>query len=332
MRPESDIKERCQEYQRDINRMIDSVGNIFIGQGEVVREVFVALIAGGHVLIEGLPGLGKTLLVKTLADVLDLSFSRIQFTPDLMPADIIGTTILHRDDNERPLFTFQKGPLFTNILLADEINRATSKTQSALLEAMQEYQVTTGGNQYPLDRPFFVLATQNPIEMEGTYPLPEAQMDRFFFKIRISYPAFEDLEKIIDLTTSTEVHKTDKVCKRERLIEIQRAARMILVSQEVKRYAIRIVLSTHRDSPYTSELARRYIRYSASPRGIQALILGGKVLALQDGRFNVSYEDIRRVALPALRHRLLLNFEGDANNIETDEIISDILKNFNLCG
>lgn len=326
MKYESDSDRMYREYQKDIHDVISAVGDVLIGQEEVVQQVVVALIAGGHVLIEGVPGLGKTLLVKTIAEVLELSFSRIQCTPDLMPADIIGTKILHRQEGGPPEFTFQKGPVFTNVLLADEINRATPKTQSALLEAMQEYHVTTGGDEYRLDDPFFVLATQNPIEMEGTYPLPEAQLDRFFFKIRISYPAFKDLEKIADLTTSTENRHVRKVWGRERLLAIRGAARKILVSDEVRQYAVKIVLATHYDSPYSSEMAKKYVRLGASPRGIQALLLGGKVLAMMDGRFNLSVEDVRKVAITALRHRVLLNFEGEAGNIETDAIIAEILK------
>lgn len=326
MKSESNIEEMCRVYQKKIQEMISAVGDVFVGQEEVVQEVIVALIAGGHVLIEGVPGLGKTLLVKTLARVLDLSFSRIQFTPDLMPADIIGTRILHRSESGPTEFIFQRGPVFTNILLADEINRATPKTQSALLEAMQEHHVTTGGDEYQLDDPFFVLATQNPIEMEGTYPLPEAQLDRFFFKIKISYPAFRDLERIADLTTSVNKPAVQKICNKAMLLEIRDAAKKIIMSPEVRQYAVQIVLSTRPDSPYGSEMAKKYIRYGASPRGIQALILGAKVLALKSGRFNLGYEDIRKVSLTALRHRILLNFEGEAGNIDTDTIISEILK------
>ena len=320
------MKEMFQECQGDIAAIINAVGEVFVGQEEVVREVIIAMIAGGHVLIEGVPGLGKTLLVKTLASVFDLSFSRIQFTPDLMPADIIGTKILLNEEDRQARFAFQKGPVFTNILLADEINRATPKTQSALLEAMQEFHVTTGGNQYPLADPFFVLATQNPIEMEGVYPLPEAQLDRFFFKIIISLPAFQDLEKIVDLTTSVDSYVARKTCNLERFLKIREVVRSILVSQEVKQYAVRTVLSTHQDSPYSTDTVKKCVRFGASPRAIQALILGGKVLALQDGRFNLSFEDIRKVAIPALRHRILLNFEGEVNNIKTDDIILEALK------
>lgn len=326
MENNSEIENRCEEYKKDISNIIKSVGEAFIGQDEVVHDVIIALIAGGHVLIEGVPGIGKTLLVKSLAEVLDISFSRVQFTPDLMPADIIGTKILNRAEDGRSLFTFQKGPVFTNILLADEINRATPKTQSALLEAMQEYHVTTGGDQYLLDAPFFVLATQNPIEMEGTYPLPEAQLDRFFFKIKISYPTIKDIEKIIDLTTSNIKGITRKVCDKARLLEIRATTRNILISQEVKQYAIKVVLGTHPDSPYCSKLSKKYVLYGGSPRAIQTLILGAKVLALQDGRYNLSYEDIRKVAIPALRHRIILNFEGETSNVTTDEIVSEILR------
>ena len=329
MTSEQSNEDSYREYQQDISNIIDAVEEVFVGQEEVVQQVVTSLIAGGHVLIEGVPGLGKTLLVKTIAEVLDISFSRIQFTPDLMPADIIGTRILHRDEGGRAEFTFQKGPVFTNVLLADEINRATPKTQSALLEAMQEYHVTAGGDQYNIADPFFVIATQNPIEMEGTYPLPEAQLDRFFFKVRISYPAFKDLEKIADLTTSTEAPVIQKVSDREKLLKIREATRNILVSAEVKQYVIKTVLATHPDSPYSSEMAKKYVRYGASPRAVQALILGGKVLAMQDGRFNLGYEDVRKVALSVLRHRILLNFEGEANNIDTDDIITEILRTVN---
>jgi MoxR-like ATPase len=326
MKPEINIKERCREYQKNINHIVDTVGEVFIGQEEVVQQAVVALIANGHVLIEGVPGLGKTLLVKTIADSLDVSFSRIQFTPDLMPADIIGTRVMHRVEGGPPDFTFQKGPVFTNVLLADEINRATPKTQSALLEAMQEYHVTAGGDQYDLDDPFFVLATQNPIEMEGTYPLPEAQLDRFIFKIKIQYPSFSDLEKIADMTTSRETQNVTPVSDRKQLLELREAARMILVSEEVKQYAVKVVIATHPDSPYSNEIVKKYVRYGSSPRGVQALILGGKVLSLKDGRFNLGYDDIRKVAFTSLRHRVLLNFEGEANNVDTDNIISDILR------
>ncbi|MBI4827135.1 MAG: AAA family ATPase [Nitrospirae bacterium] len=326
MKSDSEIEKTCGESQKKINDIISAIGNVFVGQENVVNEVVVALIAGGHVLIEGVPGLGKTLLVKSLAEALDLSFSRIQFTPDLMPADITGTSILHRDEGGHPEFTFQKGPVFANIVLADEINRATPKTQSALLEAMQERHVTISGKQYKLDEPFFILATQNPIEMEGTFPLPEAQLDRFFFKIKISYPSFKDLEKIADISTSVNDFVIQKICGREELLKIREAAENILVSQEVKQFAIKVVLATQPDSPYAVAEAKKYIRYGASPRGVQALISGGKVLALRDGRFNLSYDDIRKAALAALRHRILLNFEGEANNMETDGIISTILK------
>lgn len=326
MKSEIITEEIFREYQQSIHDIGDEVEKVFVGQEEVVQQVVIALIAGGHVLIEGVPGLGKTLLVKTIADVLELSFSRIQCTPDLMPADIIGTKILHREEGGYPAFSFQRGPVFTNVLLADEINRATPKTQSALLEAMQEYQVTAGGERYKLEEPFFVLATQNPIEMEGTYPLPEAQLDRFFFKIRIAYPAFKDLESIADLTTSTEDRIVKKVCDGEKLLKIRETTRKILVSGDVKQYAVQTVLATHSDSPYSSDMAKKYVRYGASPRGIQALILGGKVLAMKDGRYNLSYEDIKKVALTALRHRILLNFEGEANNINTDDIIIEILR------
>ncbi|MBI4844439.1 MAG: AAA family ATPase [Nitrospirae bacterium] len=326
MKSEKEIEEACRESQKKISGIISAIGNVFVGQEDVVEQVVVALIAGGHVLIEGVPGLGKTLLVKSLAEALDLSFSRIQFTPDLMPADITGTKILHRDEGGHPEFTFQKGPVFANIVLADEINRATPKTQSALLEAMQEHHVTVSGEEYKLDDPFFMLATQNPIEMEGTFPLPEAQLDRFFFKIKILYPSFNDLERIADISTSAVGRAIQKICGKTELFKIREAAENILVSQEAKRFAVKLVLATQSDSPYASAEAKNYIRYGASPRGVQALISGGKVLALRDGRFNLSYDDIRKVALPALRHRILLNFEGEANNMETDGIISAILR------
>jgi len=308
-----------------INLLKDTVNRVFIGNEDVVREVIVAFLAGGHVLLEGVPGLGKTLLVKTLSQALDLRFARIQFTPDIMPPDILGTNILVEDERGRRHFSFQKGPVFANLILADEINRATPKTQSALLEVMQEKQITIGGKVYRLEEPFFVLATQNPIEMEGTYPLPEAQLDRFFFKLKVKYPSAQDLKRILDLTEENEF-KVRKVLSRDDIAQTRRVLREILVSDELKNYVIRLVLATHPDSKYEVESVRKFVRYGSSPRGAQTIVLGAKVLALSSGRYNVSFEDIKQVAYPALRHRILLNFHGEAEKIDTDTIIEDIMQ------
>lgn len=315
-----------QDFTDVVDRIKKEISKVIVGYDEIINFTIISLLSGGHVLLEGVPGIGKTLLVRTLSEILDLKFSRIQFTPDLMPADITGTNIILEDENGRKYFKFQEGPIFANIILADEINRATPKTQSALLEAMQEGSVTSGGIIYSLPKPFFVMATQNPIEMEGTYPLPEAQLDRFFFKLILTPPSQEELLEIIERTTNVETPKVNKVADGETIEELKKIVRSVPVPMAVKEYAVKIVLATHPESPYAPEKVKKYVRYGASPRGAQALILGGKALALIEGRSNVSFKNIKKVAVPALRHRIILSFEGEAEGITTDEIIEDILE------
>src|SRR2546426_104947 len=317
---------RVQEFVSAFNALRAEVEKVIVGQREIVTHVLIGMFAGGHVLLEGVPGLGKTLLIKTLAEGLEFSFSRIQFTPDLMPADIIGTNIIVEDAAGRKHFQFQQGPIFAHILLADEINRATPKTQSALLEGMQEGCVTVGGASRPLPSPFFVLATQNPIEMEGTYPLPEAQLDRFVFKLRVPFPGLADLQAIIDRTTGPDEPAAHQVADGPAVVRMQALARQVPVATHVREYAARLVLSTHPESPGAVQAARRFVRYGASPRGMQALILAGKVRALSQGRLNVAIDDLRSLALPALRHRLILNFEGEAEGTDTDAVIRDAVQ------
>jgi len=303
--------------------------SIVVGQERVIRELLLALLAGGHVLLEGVPGLGKTLLVRTLSDALALKFARIQFTPDLMPADIVGTTIVteHSDNNapgSRRIFSFQPGPIFANIVLADEVNRATPKTQSALLEGMQEHTVSVGDTTRLLPNPFFVLATQNPLEMEGTYPLPEAQLDRFLLKVLVSFPNAKDLMRIIDTTVGTQKLQAKQVASGEQLMDLIETARAVPVATHVKEYAIRLLLATHPDQEDAPEQVRKFVRYGASPRGLQALIMTGKVRALLEGRYNVSLEDLQNVAFPALRHRIILNFDGLADGVTSEDLIEAI--------
>ena len=300
------------------------VGKVIVGQRELVRQTVTALLANSHALLEGVPGLGKTMLIRTIADVIDCSFNRIQFTPDLMPADITGTNILVEEGGAR-VFRFQSGPIFANLVLADEINRATPKTQSSLLEAMQEHQVTVARQRYPLDPPFFVLATQNPLEMEGTYPLPEAQLDRFMFKVMVPFPSEDDLVAIMDRTTGADSPTASKICTGAEIVEMQRLARAVPIAPHVTAYAVSVLAASHPDQPRAPELVRQYVRYGGSPRGAQALVAGGKIYALLDGRFNVSIDDIRAVALPALRHRVILNFEGEAEGITSEAIVRSIL-------
>jgi MoxR-like ATPase len=302
------------------------VEKVIVGHREIIDHVLIGMFAGGHVLLEGAPGLGKTLLVKTLAEGLELSFSRIQFTPDLMPADIIGTNIIVEDADGRKHFQFQQGPIFAHILLADEINRATPKTQSALLEGMQEASVTTGGASRPLPRPFFVLATQNPIEMEGTYPLPEAQLDRFLLKLRVRYPAVEELNAIIDRTTQARPVSVERVMSGGNVMAYRELIREVPIADHVRALASTIIMATHPMWEHSPESARRFIRYGASPRGAQALVLGAKVRALTQGRFNVSVDDLRALAAPALRHRIILNFEGEAEGVDTDTLVGQIVE------
>ncbi|MDR7415425.1 MAG: MoxR family ATPase [Armatimonadota bacterium] len=313
------------EFQHLYRRIRSEVGKVMVGHEELVELVLVALFAGGHVLLEGVPGVGKTLLVKTVARVLNLRFSRIQFTPDLMPADIVGTNVLVTDEDGRRHFTFQPGPVFSQLVLADEINRATPKTQSALLEAMQELAVTVSGVSYPLERPFFVLATQNPIEMEGTYPLPEAQLDRFFFKLRVPYPDVDSLVEILDRTTGAVLSEAEPVADGATVLAMQALVREVAVAPHLLGYVARLVEATHPTSPRCSALVSRFVRYGSSPRGAQAILLGAKVRALAAGRAHVSAEDIRSVVLPALRHRILLNFEGEAEGVDPDRILRDVL-------
>lgn len=313
------------------NKLEQELRSIVIGQERVIRELLLALLSGGHVLLEGVPGLGKTLLVRTLADALTLKFARIQFTPDLMPADIVGTTIVTEQSDSagggsKRVFSFQPGPIFANIVLADEVNRATPKTQSALLEGMQERTVSVGDRTRPLPQPFFVLATQNPLEMEGTYPLPEAQLDRFLLKIMVNFPKAEDLMRIVDTTVGTQSLKATSVATGEQLQHMVEIARAVLVATHIKEYAVRLLLATHPDQEDAPEKVRQYVRYGASPRGLQAIITTSRVRALLEGRYNVSMEDIRSVAFPALRHRLMLNFDGLADGITPEHLIETILE------
>jgi MoxR-like ATPase len=300
------------------------VGRVIVGQRDLVRQTLTCLLANGHALLEGVPGLGKTMLVRTIADVIDCTFNRIQFTPDLMPADITGTNILIEEGGSRQ-FRFQPGPVFANLVLADEINRATPKTQSSLLEAMQEHQVTVARQRYPLDAPFFVLATQNPLEMEGTYPLPEAQLDRFIFKVLVPFPSEADLISIVERTTGSETQTARQVTTAAEIVEMQRLARSVPIAPHVTAFAVSILSATHPDQPRAPQLVREYVRYGASPRGAQALVTAGKIFALLDGRSNVSVDDVREAALPALRHRLILNFEGEAEGITTEAVVRTIL-------
>ncbi len=318
--------ERVERFGRAFEDLRGEIQKVIVGHEEIVEQVLVCLFSGGHVLLEGVPGLGKTLLVKTLAGCLDLSFSRIQFTPDLMPADIIGTNIIVEDAEGRRLFRFQRGPIFAHIVLADEVNRATPKTQSALLEAMQEGSVTASGIVHRVPVPFFILATQNPIEMEGTYPLPEAQLDRFLFKLKVRYPALEELNEIIDRTTRVEEPTVACVLSGEQVGAFKELVREVPIASHVRELASMIVMATHPQWERAPEAARRYIRYGASPRAAQALVLGGKVLALRAGRFNVSVEDLKSIALPALRHRIILNFEGEAEGVDVDQLILQVVE------
>ena len=320
-----ELRRQLDEFRADFDTLRDEVRKVIVGHEEIVDGTLTALIAGGHVLLEGVPGLGKTLLVRTLADALRLKFQRIQFTPDLMPADLIGTNVVLESPEGGRRFEFQQGPVFSNLLLADEINRATPKTQSALLEAMQERSVTVAGKTHILDRPFFVMATQNPLEMEGTYPLPEAQLDRFFFKLLVKFPSAEDLEAILDRTTEATEPRAEPVFDGKRIVELSQLARRIPIAGELRRYAIALVMATHPEGEYATEMARRYVRYGSSPRGAQALILAAKISAILDHRYHVAREDIRAAALPALRHRLILNFEGQAENVQADDIIGNLL-------
>ena len=314
-----------EEFSRLAQAIEAEVGRVIVGQKEVVRSVIICILAGRHALLEGVPGLGKTVLIRTLADALDLKFARIQFTPDLMPSDITGTDIMEETEEGRRFFRFHEGPVFANLILADEINRATPKTQSALLEAMQEKTVTVANRSFTLEPPFFVLATQNPLEMEGTYPLPEAQLDRFMFKVNVDYPTVEDLVNILDRTTGADIPLPQKVADGKQVIAMGKLALNTPVASHITDYVARLIVATHPENPTATEMVRQYVRYGASPRGAQALIIGAKVNALLEGRFNVAFEDVQAVAAPALRHRLLLNFEGLAEAINPDTIITDLV-------
>jgi len=325
---ETQVEHQVAEFREEFGRLREEIGRMIVGHEDVVEGVLVCLFSGGHVLLEGVPGLGKTLLVRTLSQALSLEFSRIQFTPDLMPADIIGTNIITEDPQTgRRHFEFQRGPLFAQMILADEINRATPKTQSALLEAMQEHTVTSGGTKYSLDEPFLVMATQNPIEQEGTYPLPEAQLDRFFFKLVVGYSGREDLKTILDRTTTGFKPEIKPVLSGERIIEGQELVKRVVVASHVQDYAIRLVLATHPNGPLATEAVNKYVRWGSSPRGAQAVTLASKIYAMLDGRYNVSFDDVKKAALPGLRHRLLLNFEGEAEGLSTDYVVNDIIEN-----
>ncbi len=325
--PAIETREEAEQQATRFRRLVEDlkaeVGQVIVGMEQVVENTLIALLVGGHVLLEGVPGLGKTLLVRTLADALDLRFSRIQFTPDLMPADITGTTVLFEKPSGEREFQFQPGPVFANVILADEINRATPKTQSALLEAMQEHSVTVAGTSRILEEPFLVFATQNPIEMEGTYPLPEAQLDRFLFKVSVEFPSLEELHEIMNRTTGHQIPHARVVASREEILSLSAVARQVAVADHVQDFALRLVLATHPEQQEAPEAVKRFVRYGASPRGGQALILSGKVRALMAGRFNVALEDLRASSLCSLRHRLVLNFEGRAEGVLPDDLITE---------
>lgn len=318
-------EEKISKFRATYDALTAEIGKVIVGQKTIVDGTVNALFANGHVLLEGVPGLGKTLLVRTLSQVLDLSFNRIQFTPDLMPADVIGTNMVHETSDGKRAFEFQHGPIFSHLILADEINRATPKTQSAMLEAMQEGSVTAGGKIRKLDSPFFVLATQNPIDQEGTYPLPEAQLDRFFYKLLVGYPSADELSEVIARTTEENQVQVNKVVDGHALSELQLMVKQVPVASHVKDYAIRLVLASHPNTETALEITNKFLRFGSSPRGAQSLLLGAKVRALTEGRFNVSFDDIHAVALPALRHRLIVNFEAEAEGITTDHILDKIL-------
>jgi MoxR-like ATPase len=320
------LREETTAFRKSIALLREEIGKAIVGHRDVVDGVITCLLAGGHALLEGVPGLGKTMLVRTLSETLRLTFSRIQFTPDLMPADILGTTVIDDSQGGGKVFEFRKGPVFANIVLADEINRATPKTQSALLEAMQEHHVSVGKRSFTLEEPFVVLATQNPLEMEGTYPLPEAQLDRFLFKLHVPYPNREELHEILDRTTGNAQEPMRAVLDRDAILEMQKLVRRVPVARHVQDYAVRVVLATHPGGVDSPDLAKRFVRFGASPRGAQSVLLAAKIRALFEGRFAASSDDVRAVVLPALRHRVLLNFEGEAEGIKTDQVITQILE------
>ncbi|MEZ6212513.1 MAG: MoxR family ATPase [Phycisphaerales bacterium] len=313
----------AEQFRKDFLAVREQIARVVVGQSKVIDGVLISLFSNGHALLEGVPGIGKTLLIRTLASALHLDFGRIQFTPDLMPADITGTTVINESENRRE-FVFERGPVFTQILLADEINRATPKTQSAMLEAMQERSVTVGGVSHPLPSPFFVMATQNPIEQEGTYPLPEAQLDRFFFKLTVGYSDRAELSEILNRTTKGAKIDANPVLDADRILAHQHLVTQVAIADHVQDFAVRMVLATHPGGEFATPQVNRFIRVGASPRAAQALVLGAKCRALVAGRFAVSVDDIKAIALPALRHRMLLNFEGAAEGITTDDIVENI--------
>jgi MoxR-like ATPase len=316
----------ADEFRETAAAIETQVGQVIVGQAELVRHTLITLLAGGNALLEGVPGLGKTMLVRTLSQAVDCSFSRIQFTPDLMPADIVGTNLIVEDENGRRQFQFEAGPIFANLVLADEINRSTPKTQSAMLEAMQEHSVTVAKQTRRLPEPFFVLATQNPLEMEGTYPLPEAQLDRFFFKVDVPFPSVDDLVEIANRTTVMTTPSAHPAADSEKIRAMQSLARGVPIASHVTTFAARLLKATHPEDPASPPAVRQFVRYGASPRGMQAMILAGKIIALLDGRYSVAFDDIRQAAVPALRHRLITNFEAQAEGMTADVIVAEILK------
>lgn len=320
------FEQSAAAFVESFRRVHKEISKVIVGHDRLIEDVLTGLFAGGHVLLEGVPGIGKTMLVSTLARSVDSHFARIQFTPDLMPSDIIGTRVVNEDELGKKHFLFQKGPVFTQVLLADEINRATPKTQSALLEAMQEKTVTVAGTRHPLDPPFFVLATQNPLEMEGTYPLPEAQLDRFLFKLLVTFPPLEDLIEVARRTTRRDTPHAEKVIHADDVVRFAVVVRDVPIAPHVEKYAARVLLATHPGGGHETPKVKQFVKYGASPRGLQAMILGGKVRALLDGRFNVSIEDVQQIAPPSLRHRLILNFEGEAEEVKQDDIVKEIIE------
>ncbi len=320
------MQAQAEQFRQRYAAVREQIGRVIVGHDDIVHGVLTAMFVGGHCLLEGVPGLGKTMLIRTLSETMNLDFNRVQFTPDLMPSDILGTNMIVENSEGRRAFEFQKGPIFTQICLADEINRATPKTQSALLETMQEGTVTIAGKRYELKKPFFVLATQNPIEQEGTYPLPEAQLDRFLFKLVVGYSGREELNTIIDRTTKGTVVVPEKVMASAEIIQWQQLVRQVILAPHVQDYVARLILATHPEGPYAPSVTNQFVRWGASPRGAQTIALASKVRALLDSRFNVSFEDVRRVYLPAMRHRVVLNFEAQSEGLSTDKVLLDILE------
>src|SRR2546428_9101917 len=322
----SDLERQMESFQAEFRRVHSEISKVIVGYSDIIDDILMTILGKGHVLLEGVPGLGKTKLVQTLSDALHLRSARIQFTPDLMPADIVGTNVVQENEQGDKFLDFQSGPIFANIILADEINRATPKTQSALLEAMQEKTVTVGKQTYKLEQPFVVLATLNPLELEATYPLPEAQLDRFFVKLRMDFPSQDDIHIILDQTTQLEEPTVERIWDADKILELRDVALAVPISEQVQDYAIRIVMATQPSTGQAHEQTKKYLRYGASPRGGQALIIGGKVRALLSGRSGVAFEDIRHLGLPPLRHRVILNFEGEAERIDPDAILKAILE------